>query len=321
MQTKDLVLGIDIGGTNTAFGFVDRQGSVVLSGALPTQPRDSAEVFVARLCDHIETAKEGLVFLYRLRGIGIGAPNAHHSRGTVENPPNLNWGEKVDLSALIRRRCPLPVSITNDANAAALGEMLFGGARGMQHFMVLTIGTGLGSGIVVDGRLVYGASGFAGELGHTVVDPDGRPCACGKRGCLEAYVSAPGLVKTALELLENEHKASGLRDMPHNEITSQKIFELARAGDVIALAVVDKTAQILGMKVADAVAHTSPEAIFLTGGVSRSGDLLLKPAQTYMNTFLFGVYRGAVKLLPSALPAGESAVLGAAALIWSELTL
>jgi len=319
METKDIVIGVDIGGTNTSFGFVDRKGVIILSDTLPTLARDPADAFVVRLCARIEAAKASLSIPCRLCGIGIGAPSAHHGRGTVEKPPHLNWGETVHLRTLIRTYLNTTVSVTNDANAAALGEMLFGGAHGMKHFIVITIGTGLGSGIVVDGRLLYGASGFAGELGHTVVYPDGRLCNCGKRGCLETYVSAPGLLQTALEILQKRQNRSALRDMTFQELTSDKIFQLARAGDVIALEAFDQTARILGMKLADAVAYTSPEAIFLTGGVAQAGDLLLEPARRYLNDFLFGVYRDTVTIRASGLPPGTNAILGAAALIWNDL--
>jgi len=317
MQDRDLVLGIDVGGTKTAFGFVDRKGAIYDATSMATKSFESAEDFMSRLYRRIEDVRAGLPFPYRLCGIGIGAPNAHHDRGTIEKAVNLNWGETVDFVALVRKYYGLPVSITNDANAAALGEMLFGNARGMKHFLVITLGTGLGSGIVADGRLLYGASGFAGELGHTVVDPDGRPCRCGKRGCLETYVSAAGLRKTALELLAERRDQTELRAMSYEDMTSQRIFELAVEGDVIALEAFDRTARILGMKLADAVAHLSPEAIFLAGGLSEAGDLLLKPTEQYMKDFMFCVYRDTVKLMPSGLETGASAILGASALIWS----
>jgi glucokinase len=318
---NDLVLGIDIGGTKTAFGFVDRGGTMISATSMPTQVHNSAEALVSLLHQRVEKVRAGLPSSHRLCGIGIGAPNAHHDRGTIEKAVNLNWGETVDLVGLIRKHYDLPVSITNDANAAAIGEMLFGNARGMKHFMVITLGTGLGSGIVADGRLLHGASGFAGELGHTVVDPEGRQCRCGKRGCLETYVSATGLVRTTLMLLAERCDPSPLRAMSYEEMTARRIFELAAKGDIIALEAFDRTARILGLKLADAVAHTSPEAIFLTGGMAMAGDLLLKPTQQYMDKFLFGVYKGTVKLVLSGLETGKSAVLGAAALIWSELEL
>jgi glucokinase len=319
MTDKDLVLGIDIGGTKTAFGFVDIKGKLICATTMPTQSHDSAKTFVSRLHQRIEKIKADLPSYHRLRGIGVGAPNAHHYRGTIEKAVNLNWGETIDFVGLIRKHYDLPVSITNDASAAALGEMLFGNARGMKHFLVITLGTGLGSGIVTDGNLIYGASGFAGELGHIVVDPDGRKCGCGKRGCLETYVSATGLIRTAVTLLAEQLDPSPLRAMSYQKITAKHIFNLATKGDLIALAAFDRTARILGMKLADAVAHTSPEAIFLTGGMAAAEDLLLKPTQRYMDDFLFGAFRGTVKLMPSGMEAGKSAILGAAALIWHEL--
>jgi glucokinase len=319
MQDSDLVLGIDIGGTKTSFGFVDRQGTVINATSMPTRARDSAEIFVSRLHHEIEVLRVDLPPSHRLCGIGIGVPNANPYRGTIEKAVNLNWGQIVDFVGLIRRHYDLPVSITNDANAAAIGEMLFGNARGMKHFMVITLGTGLGSGIVINGQLLYGASGFAGELGHTVVDPDGRQCRCGKRGCLETYVSATGLRRNALALLAERYDPSPLRALSYQKMTSQRIFEAAAAGDSIAGAAFDRTARILGWKLADAVAHVSPEAIFLTGGLTGAGDLLLKPTKRYMDDFLFGVYRGTVQVMLSGMQADTSAILGAAALIWSEL--
>jgi glucokinase len=320
MQERDLVLGIDIGGTNTALGFVDHSGALIRAASLATLACDTPDVFAARLHGEIEGLRSGLPFPYRLRGIGIGAPNAHHDRGTIEQAVNLQWGKRVDIVDLIRKYYDLPVSVTNDAHAAAAGEMLFGRARGMRHFMVVTLGTGLGCGIVANGHLLGGFSGFAGELGHTVVDPQGRECRCGKRGCLETYVSATGLQRTAQELLAIRCGPSLLRTLTAREMTSKRIFDLASAGDVLALAAFDRTAQILGMKLADAVAHLSPEAIFLAGGLTLAGDLLIQPARQYMNDYLFRAYRGKVKLMQSGMPPGAGAVMGAAALIWKEIT-
>lgn len=319
MADKNLVLGIDIGGTKTAFGFVDIKGRLIRATAMATQSHDSAKILVSRLHQRIEKVRADLPSSHRLCGIGVGAPNAHHYRGTIEKAVNLNWGKTIDFVGLIRKHYDVPVSITNDANTAALGEMLFGNARGMKHFLVITLGTGLGSGIVADGHLIHGASGFAGELGHVVVDLEGRQCGCGKRGCLETYVSATGLIRTVVTLLAQQLDPSPLRAMSHEKMTAKHIFKLAAKGDVIALAAFDQTARILGMKLADAVAHTSPEAIFLTGGMAAAGDLLLKPTQRYMDDFLFGAYRNTVKLMPSGIEAGKSAILGAAALIWHEL--
>lgn len=319
MQRKNLVLGIDIGGTKTSFGFVGREGILFNTATMPTRAGESAEIFVSRLYQRIEALSVGLPSPYNLLGIGIGAPNAHHGRGTIEKAVNLQWGEIVDLVALVRKYYDLPVSITNDANAAALGEMLFGNARGMKHFVVITLGTGLGSGMIVDGRLLYGHTGFAGELGHTVVDPEGRPCKCGKKGCLETYVSATGLKTTVLELLALRCNSSPLREMTNQNMTSKQIFDLAVEGDVLALEAFERTARILGMKLADTVAHLSPEAIFLAGGLAAAGDLLLVPTEQYMNDCLFRIYRGTVKLMRSGLETGKSAILGAAALIWNEI--
>jgi glucokinase len=220
---------------------------------------------------------------------------------------------------LFRQRYDLPVAVTNDANAAAMGELLFGGAVGMKHAIVITLGTGLGSGIIVNGELLYGADGFAGELGHTVVDPAGRHCACGKQGCLETYVSATGLCRTLFELLAQRRESSRLRDVSFNNMTSKQIYEAAHEGDHIALAAFDTTARILGMKLADAVAHFSSEAIFLSGGLAAAGDQLIAPTRRYMEEFLFTPYKGKVKLLRSGLPEGSGAVLGAAALAWNEV--
>lgn len=319
MTINDYVVGIDIGGTTTSFGCVDRQGSLLASGEILTLAQQSAELFVPRLWAAIETLCATLPEGGELKGIGIGAPNANRLCGTIENPVNLNWGAEVNLVELIRRHQELPVVITNDANAAALGEMLFGGARGMKDFMVITLGTGLGSGIVANGELLYGAHGQAGELGHIVVDPHGRPCNCGKPGCLEAYVSAPGLCRTVTELLAERHDPTPLRTLKMGELTAKKIHAAALQGDPIACAAFTATGEILGMKLADAVAHTDPAAIFLTGGLADAGELLLTPTRRALEKFLFTPYRGKVLLLSSALPPGTGALLGAAALIWHEL--
>jgi glucokinase len=316
---NEMVLGIDIGGTTTAFGFVDRNGKRLASGVIPTEAQQPAETLVSRLHAAIATLQATLPARLQLKGIGIGAPNANYHRGTVENPPNLNWGASTNLVELFRRLHNLPVAITNDANAAALGELYFGGARYMKDFMVITLGTGLGSGIVTNGELLYGAGGFAGELGHTVVDPQGRQCACGKSGCLETYVSATGLCRTTFALLAERLEPSPLREVSYQQLTAQKVFLAAAAGDTIALAAFAATARILGMKLADAVAHTGPEAIFLAGGLAGAGELLLTPTQRTLEEFLFSAYQGKVRLLLSEIPEGVGAVIGAAALIWNEI--
>ena len=319
MQIDDYAIGIDIGGTTTSFGFVDRNGTLLNWATLDTEADQPADSLVSRLYDAIERLRSSLPPRSSISGIGIGAPNANYLRGTVENPPNLDWGSSVNLVELFRQRYDLPVAITNDANAAAIGELLFGGARGMKHAIVITLGTGLGSGIITNGELLYGSDGFAGELGHTTVDPDGRHCACGKQGCLETYVSATGLCRTVLELLAERLDPSSLREVSYSTLTSKKIYEAAGGGDTIALTAFDMTARVLGMKMADAVAHTSPEAIFLSGGLAAAGDLLLAPTRLYLEQFLFTPYRGKVQLLLSELPEGSGAILGAAALVWHEV--
>lgn len=318
MKVEEIVLGIDIGGTTTAFGFVNGAGTLLVQGEIPTQAQEPAALLIARLRVEIDKMRAGLSPELQWQGIGIGAPNANYLRGTVENPPNLQWGASTNLVELFQRAYDLPIAITNDANAAALGEMHFGAARGMKDFIVITLGTGLGSGIVVNGELVYGASGFAGELGHTVVDPQGRDCACGKKGCLETYVSAPGLCRTALDLLDNVRESNPLRDLNRQQITAKEISSAARSGNPVALEAFEQTARILGMKLADAVAHTAPEAIFLLGGLAAAGDLLLTPTRRYMEEFLFTPYRGRVRLALSEVSGGGSAIIGAAALLCSE---
>lgn len=319
MRDHEIVLGIDIGGTTTTFGFVDRHGNRLATGVISTEAQQPAENLVSRLHAEIGVLQASLSIHLQLKGIGIGAPNANYRRGTVENPPNLNWGASVNLVELFHRFFHLPVAVTNDANAAALGEMYFGGARTLQDFIVITLGTGLGSGIVANGELLYGAGGFAGELGHTVVDPQGRQCGCGKQGCLETYVSATGLCRTTFALLAERRDPSPLRELSCQQMTAQKVFAAACAGDAIALAAFAATARVLGMKLADAVAHTGPEAIFLAGGLAGAGELLLAPTRRTLEEFLFTPYQGKVRLLLSELPEGVGAVVGAAALIWHEI--
>ncbi|MDD2366035.1 MAG: ROK family protein [Desulfuromonadaceae bacterium] len=320
MTAVGAVIGIDIGGTTTSFGFVDAErGELLADAVIPTDPDQPAQTLVARLHENIESLLSSTGSEIQLRGIGIGAPNANYLRGTVENPPNLSWGGSVNLVKLFQKYYDLRVVITNDANAAALGEMYFGAAKEMKDFIVVTLGTGLGSGIVANGELVYGAGGFAGELGHTVVDPDGRACACGKQGCLETYVSATGLCRTAFQLMADRQEPSLLRSFSFNQLNSKMVCDAALEGDSIALAAFDATAKILGIKLADAVAHTAPEAIFLSGGLAAAGDLLLIPAKRYMEEYLFTPYKGGVKVLLSGIDGGKSAVMGAASLILHEM--
>ena len=318
MVHTDIVLGIDIGGTNTKMGYVDRRGGCLAETVMPTRSDESPATFFGRLNAHAEQLRSTLAGPHRLLGVGIGAPNANYHKGTIEQPPNLSW-DWVDIRAELRPYYQVPIAATNDANAAALGEMLFGAAQGMRDFIVITLGTGLGSGIVVNGEMVYGASGFAGEIGHTIVDPAGRPCGCGRRGCLEVYASATGLRLTVTELLTRRSDPSPLRGKALEDLSARMIFEAARHGDPVALEGFEITGGILGRKLADAVAYTSPEAIFLFGGLTSAGDLLFKPVRRALEENLLNIYRGTVKLLPSGIPEGRAGVLGAGALIWTEL--
>jgi glucokinase len=319
MAKIEIALGIDIGGTNTTLGFVTRKGTLVAESKMLTQSHEPAAAYVVRLHAKIKEMQEKINETYELKGIGVGAPNANYYKGTVEYPPNLKWEGVTNLAEMIQRHYQVPVAITNDANAAAIGEMKFGAAKGMKHFIVITLGTGLGSGIVVDGKMVYGHDGFAGELGHTIVNVNGRFCGCGRRGCLETYVSAGGICRTVFELLAERKEESELRSFSFNQLTSKMISDAAQHGDKIALEAFDLTGKILGIKLADAVAHTSPEAIILFGGLSAAGELLLKPTQRYMEEYMLNIFKGKVRLLPSGLLEGNAAVLGASALIWNEL--
>ena len=318
MNKKDVVLGVDIGGTNTAFGYVDREGNLQAEGGMKTEAdRPSAEFF-ERLHNEAETLFKSIRDNYNLVGIGLGAPNANYYKGTIEQPPNLSW-DYVDVVAELKRWYSIPVALTNDANAAALGEMLFGAAKGMKDFIVITLGTGLGSGIVANGELIYGHDGFAGEIGHTTIVPNGRQCGCGRRGCLETYASASGICRTMTELLQTKTTPSELRNMSPEQITSKRIFEAAQHGDALALEAFEMTGRYLGTKLTDSVAHTSPEAIILFGGLAAAGDFIFTPTKKYMEENMLNIFKNKVRLLPSGLPKGNSAILGAAALIWKEL--
>ncbi|MGE5430062.1 MAG: ROK family protein [Syntrophomonadaceae bacterium] len=318
MAKVDVTLGIDIGGTNTVFGFVDKEGNCLLESSIPTRSNEAAEKLFGRLHPAINESFAKISGSSNFIGIGIGAPNANYYKGTVEQPPNLNWGT-VNVLEMVKQYFDIPAAITNDANAAAIGEMQFGAAKGMKDFIVITLGTGLGSGIVVNGSLVYGHDGFAGEIGHTIYDPNGRLCGCGRQGCLETYASASGIRRTVYELICDTTLESELRGISFNDLTSKLIFDAAKKGDKLALEAFEFTGKVLGIKLADAVVHTSPEAIILFGGLAASGDLIFEPTKRYMEKYMLNIFRNKVKLLPSALTKGNTAVLGASALIWNEL--
>ena len=314
-----LAIGIDIGGTNTVFGFIDRDGKSIAGGQFKTQAFPDAKDFVNELCVQIETARKNITDDYTLAGIGIGAPNGNFYKGTIEYAPNLKWKGIIPIVQLIKEYFNYPVYLTNDANAAAIGEMIYGGAQNMKDFIMITLGTGLGSGIVVNGNLVYGHDGFAGELGHVIVEENGRLCGCGRKGCLETYCSATGIKQTVVELLSDNKYESLLNREEYSALSGKDISSAAGMGDELALKAFEITGEILGKALANAVAFTSPEAIFLFGGLSLSGDLIFKPTIKTMEENLLQIYRNKVKIIPSRLNEGNAAILGAAALVWKEL--
>ncbi len=315
---KEVVAGVDIGGTNTVIGLVDSAGEIHGEGRLATADYAFADDFVTALDGKLKEMTAGRDDL-KLVGIGIGAPNANFNNGTIELAPNLRWKGIIPMARITERKTGLRTLITNDANAAALGEMLFGAAKDVKNFIILTLGTGLGSGIVVDGRVVYGHTGFAGELGHMTVAEGGRVCGCGRRGCLETYASATGLVRTVLFLLSDRREESILRDLKSTEITSRRVAEAAAAGDVIAQMALDQTARWIALGIANSVTFSSPETIYLFGGLAQAGDAIFVPVRKYADELVQPVFRGTFNVLPSGLPEARAAVLGASALIWKEL--
>jgi glucokinase len=320
MKKEKVVIGIDIGGTNTVFGVVDRSGRILAEDGITTSHYDEPEVFVAALYEKIMITIPKIGREVEVLGYGIGAPMGNINKGTIEYPADLPWKGIIPLAGIFSRHTDLPVIVTNDANAAAVGEMIYGGAKGMKNFVVITLGTGLGSGFVVDGKLVYGQDGFAGEIGHTSIRPgmSNRDCGCGRKGCLETYVSATGLKRTVLKILADRLEDSELRRFSFDELDSRKIYEAARRGDILALEAFEHTGAMLGYKLADVVAHTNPEAIFLFGGLALAKELIFEPAQKHMEQNLLYIYRDKVKLLPSELSTHNAAVLGASSLVWSE---
>jgi glucokinase len=315
---KDVVAGIDIGGTNIIFGLVDKSGNVIAEDRLKTVDFPDIKDYISAQHAALNKMLKGNSG-HRLIGLGVGAPNANYHKGTIELAPNLAWKGIVPLAGYLREKIDVPVIVTNDANAAAMGEMIFGGAKGMKDFIVLTLGTGLGSGIVVNGEVVYGYTGFAGELGHTIIVPRGRECGCGRRGCYETYASASGLVRTVLNLLSDMRSESTLRDLPPSELTSKKIVEEAERGDRIALEAINYTAEMLALGIINAITFSSPEAVFLFGGLVKAGELLLAPVRKYADSNVMPIFRGRTKILPSGISESNAAVLGAAALAWNEL--
>ncbi len=314
---KEVVAGVDIGGTNTVSGLVDESGKVLIESNLKTTDFPEIGTYIKALAglinEMLSTDRS-----YKLAGIGIGAPNGNYYKGTIELATNLIWKGIIPFADMLRKEIEVPVLMTNDANAAAMGEMIFGGAKEMKDFIVLTLGTGLGSGIVVNGQMVYGSTGFAGELGHSIIVSGGRDCGCGRKGCLETYASATGVVKTVLYLLSEKREDSILRKIPPAELSSKKVAEAAGKGDRLALEAMDYTARKLALGIVNAVVFSSPEAVFLFGGLARAGDMLFNPVRKYVDEFIQPVFKGTVKILPSGVSETNAAVLGAAALIWNE---
>lgn len=315
----EAVLGVDIGGTNTKFGIVDRSGNILYQNALDTRKYPEYPDMARDLQQSLEKALSTLGETVRIIGAGIGAPNGNFYKGTIEFAPNLSWKGVIPIAAITREVFGFPAYLTNDANAAAIGEMIYGGARGMKDFVVITLGTGVGSGFVVNGEVMYGHDGFAGEFGHIIAEPEGRLCGCGRKGCLETYASATGIRLTALELMSMEKYRDSRLHAKAGNVTAFDVAEAAKEGDPLALDAFDRLANILGRKLADIVAITSPEAIFLFGGLAQAGDLLLKPVKAYMESSLLKIFQNKVRILPSLLDGSNAAILGASALAWKEI--
>jgi len=311
------VAGVDIGGTGTKFGIVDNLGNVLLSDTMSTKGHEDIYAYIDELHDKLMILIDKVGGIGRMKGIGIGAPNGNIYTGTIEYAPNLPWKGIIPLTKLIQDKFKLPVRLTNDANAAAVGEMTYGAAKGMKNFILITLGTGVGSGIVAGGSLIYGHDGMAGELGHTIIIPDGRiHPGTGKKGSLESYASATGVATSAVEILNNTDKASSLRNIPIDKIDSKAVFDAATAGDEVAKEVFEYTGRILGISLANFVMFSSPEAIILFGGLTKAGDLILKPTREHMEANLIQVFQNKIKILVSHLKESDAAILGARALMW-----
>ncbi len=311
------VVGVDIGGTGTKFGIVDSVGNVLFSSEMSTKKHEQVHSFIDELDEKLTELIDKVGGVGRIKGIGVGAPNGNIYTGTIEYAPNLPWKGIIPLAKMIQDKTKLPVKLTNDANAAAVGEMKYGAAQGMKDFIMITLGTGVGSGIVANGQLIYGHDGFAGELGHTIIIPDGRlHPGTGKRGSLESYASATGVTLTAIEILEKSDRPSLLRAVATSELNSKIVFEAASKGDEIAKEVFEYTGKILGMALANFVMFSSPEAIILFGGLTKAGDLILKPTREHLEDNVIEIFENKVKILVSHLKESDAAILGASALMW-----
>jgi glucokinase len=318
---KKYVIGVDIGGQTSKLGIVDARGTVVAQSTIRTDTHTDVKLYVDDLVDTLRKLADQCEGLDSIRGIGIGAPNGNYYRGTIEYAPNLKWGmggeQVIPLADMVSEKIGLPVALTNDANAAAVGEMTYGAARGMKDFIMITLGTGVGSGIVVSGNVVYGHDGFAGELGHvTMVRHNGRVCGCGRNGCLEAYASAIGVARTAREILETTDQKTILRDLAWDKITSKDVSEAAAKGDKVAIDIFNFTGNMLGQAFADFVAFSAPEAIILFGGLTKAGEFLKKPVVESLERNLLPLWKGKIKVKFSELKESDAAILGASALAW-----
>ncbi|MGL5937531.1 MAG: ROK family protein [Phocaeicola sp.] len=314
---KPYVVGMDIGGTNTVFGIVDSRGHVLCSDSIKTQAYTKIEDYIEAVSEKLLPLIKSVGGTEKIKGMGVGAPNGNYYNGTIEFAPNLPWKGIIHLADLFEKRIGVHTTLTNDANAAAIGEMTYGAARGMKDFIMITLGTGVGSGIVINGQLVYGHDGFAGELGHVIVRREnGRLCGCGRHGCLETYCSATGVARTAREILVARSEPSLLREIPAENIVSKDVYDAAVKGDKIAQEIFDTTGRLLGEALADFIAFSSPEAIILFGGLARAGEYIMEPIQKGIDDNILKIFAGKTKVLPSELKDADAAVLGASALGW-----
>lgn len=321
-KLKPYVIGVDLGGTNTVFGIVSARGEVIAQDSIKTKQHKTAAEFVEAGLACLRPLVTQVGGIEQIQGMGIGAPNGNYYNGTIEFAPNLPWAHDgvIPLAQLFSDALGIPVKLTNDANAAAMGEMTYGAARGMKNFIVITLGTGVGSGIVINGQLVYGCDGFAGELGHVIMDrrPDARPCGCGRKGCLEAYCSASGVARTAREILQTTDRPSLLREKPLDDIESLDVSIAADKGDEVAQEIFEFTGKMLGEACADFAAFSSPEAFIFFGGLCKAGDLIMNPIKASYDASVLKIFKGKPKFLVSSLMNANAAVLGASALGWED---
>lgn len=314
---KSLVIGLDLGGTNSVFGVVDSKGEIIATTSIKTQAYPSVDQYIMESVKAIKQIAEQVGGMEKIRAMGIGAPCGNYYKGTIEHAANLVWAKGiVPLANMFVNELGIPVVVTNDAKAAAMGEMKYGVAVGMNNFVELTLGTGVGSGIVANGQLIYGFDGFAGELGHMIVEPDGRPCGCGRKGCLETYCSATGVVRTTIAMLEESSETTSLRDIATDKLTSYEVYKAAMAGDTMAQEVFKQTGRRIGIACANIATFLSPEAFIFFGGLAQAGELLLRPLEEAYNENVLSLYKGKARFLMSGLDGAKAAILGASAIAW-----